>query len=283
MTAKVKPGKSAVDLVVALKKVRARRTETDGLTIIEAARKLAPEFPAARVRTIEDWVRAARVSDTIFDLYERKFLSYNTLHLLASGFPHGTADFVAQEAVERRMTPSQIAKVKTLLGEGCSTSEALKKARGEIPDGADLAGKGSKEITRSFEQLLAEIVLMGTQFRSKVSLLMDMLPVSTLDKGKVHYALFHKAYMLRHTLKEQLEFVDKKVKQYLEELKDYVVAETAPAARPFSGGCDVSTNDGAAEGEEGRADAAVSGDGEVLPNPAGQAEGEGWERPDAHD
>jgi hypothetical protein len=70
---------------------------------------------------------------------------------------------------------------------------------------------------KDFDALVGETEAMLEHSRVGISKLIDLLPRSTLEKGQVHSDFFHKAYMLRHILREQYELVESGLKRYSDE------------------------------------------------------------------
>lgn len=241
-----------------------------------------PEFPEFVLTTIEDYSRVTgNVSDKVFDLYRNGHISFTELTEFGqTTLSEGDIEFIALEYVAQEMNLPMIRKIKNLLRtykDKMSVREAIDRATGKISSFAK--PEAVKKINRDFDSLLDEAVKYMTLSRSKVSQLIDLLPVSTLDKGKVHSELFNKVYLLRHILGEQLEFVDKKVKTYLDELVRFVATESQlnELRRKMEerDGSDHRSDRDPRQGDEGEQAEAVHDAGQVLPDPAGEHSGEG--------
>lgn len=179
-------------------------------------------------RNLRDLIAATSVSDYAFELFKTKKLSFSMLRELGRGqVDDATRDFLARAAVERRMSAEQMMDTKNYLKKRCSVAEALGKACGQIPKVATPAS----ERPASVEAIHDEIMRMGTQWRMKVSMAMDLLPATTLEGKSTRMLIFKKAYELRHLVKEQLSFIEQKVEQFLKEVEGHATAEAVVASR----------------------------------------------------
>jgi len=189
---------------------------------------LSRKFGDISSRNMRDLIAAASVSEYVFGLFESKKLSFSMLRELGRAqVDEATRDFLGRAAVERGLSAEQMMDVKNLLKKRCSVAEALGKACGQIPKVATPAS----ERPVSVEAIHDEIMKMGTQWRMKVSMAMDLLPATTLEGKATRMAIFKKAYELRHLVKEQLAFIDQKVEQFLKEMEAHASAEAVVASR----------------------------------------------------
>jgi len=185
------------------------------------------EFPELSTATIKDYCRVVgKIPQKVFDLYLEGRISFTELAEFgqSSITRKGDLVYIALEYVAKRMNLTHLRRIKGFLRayNNMGVDEAIRRATGK------LSGKPGvvKKINKSFDGLLDEAIKYMTLSRARVAQLLDLLPVSTLNKGKVHGELFNKVYLLRHILGEQYEFVDKKVKTYLDELVGYVSSES---------------------------------------------------------
>lgn len=277
-----------------------RKSGIDGGAKI--AETMLTDFSDFKIETLKDYVRMALgISDEVLKFYEQGVISFTVLAEFGQTIlDPATMDFIAQEVVSRKMGLSDVRKIKMLLRENrhMSIAEVFGRISGEIPAGPKI--ESVRKVMEEFDSLLEEgmSLLMNSRVRTshltelirknkkiepslvkeaiklltdsrvKLSELIDLLPVSTLNKGKVHSELFHKAYLNRHLVKEQLDFVeevraqveegvhvgpdsefpdhvrtvsrmlmeqfqflDQKVKQYLDEIQKFVSMETQIAEK----------------------------------------------------
>lgn len=263
------------------KRVLAVREEEGGksLSYAKIAEALRPEFQQISKKTLEDYTRVVgKVPSKVFELYRSGTFSFTELTEFGqTDLEAGDIEYIASEYVSIGMNMPQLRKVKSLLrvhGSKMSVREAIDRATGKI----SMFAKPEivKKIQKDFDSILEEASKYMTLSRVKVAQLMDLLPVSTMDKGKVHSDLFNKVYMLRHILSEQFEFVDKKVKTYLDELVRFVATETQlnelRKQEADRGSGDAGDRD--QRGQEVQ-DPAVHGDRQVLQDPAGERDVQG--------
>lgn len=186
------------------------------------------KFNSISSRNLQDLIAASSVSDYAFGLFKTKKISFSMLRELGRALvDDATRDFLARAAVERGMSAEQMMDTKNYLKKRCSVAEALGKACGQIPKVATPAS----ERPASVEAIHDEIMRMGTQWRMKVSMAMDLLPATTLEGKATRMAVFKKAYELRHLVKEQLSFIEQKVDQFLKEVEAHASAEAVVASR----------------------------------------------------
>jgi len=225
------PLKMTPDVV---RRVKERTITFNGkMSVHKIAETINPEFPNLSKHSLIECVMTLRkVSDEVVNLYYDGKIPYIVLIEFGGcrflndndspDYIRSTIDFLAQEYIDNDLSYKQLKRIKKLLrGSDISVDEAIGRVMGRILTGE--RAKSIKKIRDSFDGLLDEAMKLLTTSRMKVSQIMDLLPVSTLDKGKVHADLFDKAYMLRHLVKEQYEFLDKKVKSYLDEMEKYVL------------------------------------------------------------
>jgi hypothetical protein len=206
-------------------RLRGLTKERKGVPEYKFAAEVIKEFEETGVteKTLCDYIAICKTSDYIWKFFERGRISILALRKISrSKLDEATKDFVAREYVDRKMNIRQLEATKKYLADGCSLAESLDKATGVIPS---VGYNKPKVVEKDLGGLLGEIVKLGTDWRMKVTMAMEILPMTTMDKGKLHWTLFNKVYMLRHTVKEQLEFLDARMKQYFEELARHSEAE----------------------------------------------------------
>lgn len=255
--------------------IRNRWMAMNGVTVAKAAEDLAKVYPQVSPLTIEAYIRGARVHNDVFKLYLEDKVSFSVLEDVGPMDPD-TGLFLVTEMIERKLSPVHIKKAKIIMkeGEAKSWDEALKKASGEarVPILPPSHRKSSaRSDPRSFDDLLRDVMFVGTEWRLKVKSVIDMLPqVSTQAEGS--FATFNKLYMLRNTLSEQFEFVDKTVKAVLDRMMKRASVQEVPAEEEIH---DAAHHRGEAQvgGEEGEAGAPeVHGARQALSDSPGQEE-----------
>ena len=205
-------------ILVILESIRAIKE----MTVPEKVDLLKEVYPDFHERALEDIVYISRLDDGVISFYTSGKISYGVLRELAQGLSPEVAKFLANEFIERKMRISQLEDAKRMMKKKAAKSwdEALKRATKEIlPEitiPADPSRRGQKE-TKSFDDLLNDLLLSGSQWRAKVDMAIQMAPLNP-EAGHHHFTVFNKLWLLRHALKEQFEFVDKRVGQYLDAL-----------------------------------------------------------------
>lgn len=199
----------------------------------QLSKALLPEYPGLSWGTFSGYVSAVlKTTDYVFELYTAKKIPISVFYEIAiAGYDKATQDFFAQKVLERKMSQSQVNTVKVLLKKGESMFTAIQKACGDIPLYQAKLAKEAAKAVKSFENIVDDIGKKSQELRALISMAVEIAPITSLDKGKLHYAIFHKAYLLRHILKEQYEFIDKRVQQYLDELVNFVNTEQELGAR----------------------------------------------------
>jgi hypothetical protein len=205
-----------------LSDIRNRFLAMGQVQIGKAAEELAKIYTDVSPLTIEGYIRGARVHDDVFRLYMEDKVSFTVLEDIGP-MDQDTGLFLVTEMLERKLLPTHIKRAKAIMKDGDARSwdEALKKASGEIkrPIVSPLSRQSgqSRSEPRSFDDLLKDIIYQGTEWRLKVKSAIDMLP-GVADQAEHSFAMFNKLYMLRHSLIEQLELVDKTVKAVLDRM-----------------------------------------------------------------
>lgn len=213
---------------------RVKDLEQGGLAdapIRELAERLAPEFPQFKPKTLKDYVSSFRAAtDLTMKRYQEGLISSGVMTQLTQGIDSAEQDFVAGEYLKRKMIASELSLAKQHRKDGASWAEALGKATGEIPTIKKPSQQQKHSEVKSYDQLLKEILELGTQWRMKVAMALELVPPTVLQKGEALTTVFMKTYELRHLIGEQYEFVDKKVKQFIEEIEKHAHEEATVAA-----------------------------------------------------
>lgn len=276
-----KVGKSDVSLTPPiLAAVRQKMADMVSLPVGEAARRLQAEYKVS-THTIEGWIRAARVHDDIFKLYLDGKISFTVLDDVSSLDPE-TGLFLVTEMISRGLLPSQLRKAISFHRQKVVNSwdAALNMAAGKVetqvpPPPPSRRGptrlRSSSDAT-DFDGLLRDIIAGGTEWRLKVKAVIEMLPL-TASQAEHSFATFTKLFMLRDTLQEQYEFVDRTVKSVLDRMLGKASVEADMKEVP----CDEASGDGRADtGTEvgGGEGSEVHGDGQAVPHPPRAKDGE---------
>ena len=277
----------------------------NGLSGSKIAAILTPECPEFKLGTLEKYVRAClKLSRQVIDFYASGDISFTVLMEFGqSQMESATIDFFVKEFIDHDMVYGDAVTIKDHYARGMSAAEIIMRVTGQITsnpqdhvttrlrkefDGllkeaikdldesrykaARVMKAISKEGKVNFETAnqILEVSAYFAETRAKVSKVIDLLPVSTLNLGQVHSELFHRGYLLRHLLKEHLEFleaevktipeldrlrhsveeqfkfVDTRVAKYFDEIQKYMSSEAWMAKRRKE------TQNERNEGEEGR-------------------------------
>lgn len=264
------------DILQAIRtKVRAYPPET---RLADIKIDVYKDFPGWSESTIEKYVAAARVHDDVFALYLADKISFGVMEDVSPLHPD-TGKYLIEEMLEKKLLPIHIQKAKSLMKQKVvhSWDDALKMASNKT--GADpippaLRRNGTAKGARSFDELMKDIIFSGTEWRLKVKAVIAMLPM-VADGATSSFSTFTKLYMLRDTLKEQFDFVDKTVRSVLDRMEKKASLEAEMEERSHGETRDGSTP-AARSGDEGREEAGesgVHGDRQVVPHPSRQGEG----------
>ena len=251
------------------RRIRKRIKESGSLgSYAEIGKALLPEFPEFAPGTLKDHaIVLGTVSDYLFGLYEKGDLSwYALMEFGHTELDSATMDFLGKEFIDRGMNVVELKKVKAYLRDRkhrYSVAEALGRATGEIS--ANTKSKELKEVTQSFESILEKFSKKVTEAVAYGDMVMDLMPMSALDKGKIYYDYFEKAYMARHSAKRLYEFLDKRTKMFLDQLAKFARVETEILRNKED-------QHGGSHQDQGRE---VPEAPEVLGDAPGQSEGEG--------
>ncbi len=255
---------------------------TPGMKQYEQTDLIADKYPQFAPKSIPGYIVCANVSDKVFQMYLDGKFSMGTLRVLGGCESSALSDFLADEFIERHMTVGQLEEAKAIMKrkDAKSWDDALKMATKEyIPEIEPPKPRKTKyqtmpgalpEAPKSFEDLLNDILTSGTLWRMKVQMAIDMAPFAP-QSGYHNWTVFNKIYMLRHTLKENFEFVDQRVKEYLDQMLqmgNVAQGNGSDAAQTAKENehVDATTGRSADDGTEGRG----TGD-QGLPEGSGQA------------
>lgn len=275
--------KMTKEILTDMKSIRNANSTIQQKDLVKIIHKKYPQFAE---KSIPGYICGCYTSERVFQMYLDDKLSFGVLRVLGGCDPQSLGDFLADEFIDRKMSIGELEEARSLMRkkEVKSWDEAIKVAMGkivtEIKPPSDkrtrnqigVVGSVTTEAPRSFEDLLNEVVVMGTNWRLKVQMAIDMAPF-VADRGQHNFTVFNKIYMLRHTLKENFEFVDKKVKEYLDAMLSK--GNVAPvngsdaditAMESFDETADGSGSErGGREDGRGAVETVAEGNGQVVP------------------
>jgi hypothetical protein len=208
-------------------RVRGALKGHEGKSLREKGEVLLSLFPGAKPSTLRDYSRmAACDSEVIWDHFNAGRLSYMVcLELVAGPYDDVTRDFIANEMVQNGYTYTHLRKIKSYLRGGeVSVEEAIRRSVGFIPE-FERAKEAEKSV-KDLKSLSDDIQKMGFEFRGKIQLFLDVLPGTTLEKGKALSSIFETAFMTRFSLRETLSFLDEMVKQFFDEVRGFNITES---------------------------------------------------------
>jgi len=236
------------------------------------ALKIRPLFPNIAIYTLERYVLSARrATHTTFSLYMEGKLSAGAFEMLTR-WENGDQDFMVKEYLERKMGVEDLKRVRRIMSDqACGYDEAISKALGEMP-----VHQPREHKPRSFDTVLDEINKLSAKWRGLMSMALDLVGEEEAKAG-IHNLLFQRAYLLRHTIKENYDFANSKVNRYFNFIKKkYKAAAEMSSAEPefMEGAADGNRAGTGQEGLDREAGADVQ-DGPPLPDQSGEGEGEG--------
>lgn len=225
--------------------MRAKFKATGEPSYRRQAAVVAPEYPAYTITTMRDFASIlGGATDATFAFFMEEKLSFGMLSELGR-MDVNYQDFVGAEVVQRGMSISDIKEIKANLREGTSVAEAIGRATGEIQHEAR-----RPENRRSLDAVLDDIAKLGSKWRSLVTMALEAIQQAE-GAGGVHLELFEKTYLTRHLIGEQYEFVDQKVKRYLNLLKKRALETAGQSPRGGHSEEVEEENDPASEGHDG--------------------------------
>lgn len=229
------------------RKIRERALSMKDMSIKAIVRAIAPDYPGISPATVQDIVSVSRkTSQYVMDLYyEGKLSRFILLGLGRSFLNVDTVDLVVREyVIPRRMSRRQLSNALRSIRRGMSFPEAFDRATevikdneqtrsikrinermSKLPDDALSLMSLSRTKVRNIVDLLKaekypdidaqinETIKVMAKARSAVNKIIDILPRSSLNKGKIHDELFHHAYLMRHLVKEQHTFLDQRISE----------------------------------------------------------------------
>lgn len=238
-----------------LEELRRKCDELGDLSAAKKAEILEGKIAQLKGRRLLRYVEAmSKTTDYIFSLLREGKIGMYVHRVLAqcpSKITDEVKDFLADEFLESNMTVRQLEKAKAILiRDNCSVSDALKRSQGRLSGRKSRTPRG---VTRSFEQLVDDIGKLSVTLRMKIEMAVELLPKSVLREAEIHSEVFFRAYMMRHQLKEHLEYVDRKVEGYLEEIRNCVIhgeSRDVPVLQEVSHGEECEGASGCKEEEE---------------------------------
>lgn len=202
--------------------------EKKGETAVSIAKEVAPHFKQFSAASILTYVQVfLKVNAATLALYESGKISwYALVEICKSSLNEKTIQVLFEEYLGRGMTFKQLEETKNLLRNGkMLLSEALDRATG----GAEVleARKEMKRISKSFGDVVVDFEKACRDVRILGSLLMEVLPHSTFEKGRFHFERFKSAWLLRETLASHLKYTDDTLGTYFKEIGNTVKNGTA--------------------------------------------------------
>lgn len=254
--------------------IRDRIRSMPGLITREIVLKIKGDFKNVSSATLAHYVIASRVHDDVFKLYMQGKLSVGVLEALSVLDPD-TGKFLALEIIEKGYLPLHVQKAKSLVKQGVAKSwdEALKRARGDIevtptvPRSPGRRSEGPCE-PRTFGELLKDILTSGTEWRLKVKAVIAMIPMVEKE-AEASFMTFTKLCMLRDSLGEQYEFVDKTVGAVLDRMVSRKASRSGADFREI----DYGQASGRGTPRIGPPPWEVHGPGQDVPDASGQGQG----------
>lgn len=286
-----KPGVNPVVDVEMMKRLRQRCLELTGQypVVVQLAKAIKPEFQQLSERTLVAYASAAiKSTDYTFDLYISGKLPITVFVELAIGeYDKATQDFVAQKAVERKLSAAQISSIKGYRKRGDAWSDALKKVCGEIPPVlVTKDAKEAKKIIKSLEELPDEVNRLAMELMGLFSMAQEIAYNTTVDKGRYHYTLYKAAFLINNVAKETHEYFDRVLKKIYGNMVDFVTTEQEleegrkaydadrdQGQEGGEGGRGAGREEGEEEGEE--VDRGVHEDRQQVPHPPEGSDAEG--------
>lgn len=237
---------------------------------------ISREFPEFKGRTLKAYaVSVGEITDKVFGLYVDGKISWSVLNELGqSRLDKATVEFLASEFINRRMEIKALRMVKSMLRDSkhrYSMAEALARATGQIP--AHAKPKTLGKVLEDFETQLDRLSKKMMEVRALSTMVVDLLPVSAFDKGRVRTEIFEKVYLARHIFKEHFEFCDKRSQEILGQIMQFVSSESQMAELRRKGEDHVEGT-GSGTADQGAEDQLPEA-GEVLEDPAPHHRGEG--------
>lgn len=235
---------------------------------------LLRKYTEFSLRTLQGY--AAILDDaapSVLDAYCDGKISFTSVSVIYS-INRGVQEILLPDVLSGKLTPSSIIIVRSLVKEGLPVSAAIARATGEVPRDEPVRSEKPKNLN----SLMDEITKMGSRWRSMVSMAMDLVDGLERTEG-INLELFERAYLLRHLVGEQYEFIDQKVKRYITTIKKRLEARAGLSPitdhEPIEEG--VSNDDSAGSGETGDASEKRDGcqDGQTVPDQPGAGTNQG--------
>lgn len=287
--------KFSKEMFLALRcKVLKLRAEDESMNWRAIADRLVqdPAYKAIAKKTLGDYVViVGKPTEKLFKRYADGEISFSILSELAQGdLSDPDRELLADLTVvknsklredlrldpKRAMTSSEIAKVKAYLRDGCLMAEAIRRASGQMPEREQQSDAKQAEQLIS-EKMVSEAVKAVQDAIFRMRMLVDVLPFSLFDKGRIHAKIFTMTWSARYAVKDLYEQLDTQARKYWDEILQYnnlVNRGSENRKENIDGG---SRN----EGEAGVGDRRAAR--EAVPQPEGVDQGEGREQSNVPD
>jgi len=225
-----KPGVNPLVDIEMMKRLRLRCLELVNQYPVAAqlAKVIRPEFQQISEKTLVSYASAVlKATDYSFDLYISGKMPITVFLELAIGeYDKATQDFVAQKAVEKKLSGAQVAAIKNYRKRGDSWSDALKKILGEIPPVAVMKdAKEARKVIKSLEELPDEVNRLAMELMGLFSMAQEIAANTTVDKGRYHFTLYKAAFLVNNAAKETHEYFDRVLKKIYGNMVDFVTTE----------------------------------------------------------
>lgn len=183
---------------------------------------LATEFPMFSERTLVDYSRLTNgICDEVFQMHLDGKISLTSLSEFVV-WDDKVQKFMANEYVEKKLTPSLLRIIKQLKREhDMGWDEAIGRATGTIP-----MDKPRKETRKNLDQILTDIADKGARWRALVDMAIEMVGDEEAAAG-VHMALFEKVSILRELIGNQYDMVNGRFNRYMGLIKKRLVKNLA--------------------------------------------------------
>lgn len=200
--------------------------------LLEKTDLLASKF-GVKKKSMQRYATLARFPQDLYDAAMDGSLMVEVAELLASSrLTPDVRDFLAREAIARKLGPARMRKARDLVYKGRSVAEALAVAEGRIPD----KSPARRSDRRTYEDVLREASAISRQLGVKLLMIRELAPHSPIVDAAVSADLFERLYELRHLVKTTLSETDAMVEEYVKMAKDHAsVSEARKEKRDVEG------------------------------------------------
>lgn len=232
MDTKKKPGFDKKITTEMLVRMRDRFRGLPEMSHDDRAARVQPEFPQFTVPTLQDYSRICLNSEeSVFQSCIDGKISVVVLSEIIS-LDKKTQRFLLTEILDKKLTPTRLREIKRMRKEhGMSWDEAIGRATGKID--VTQPRKGSEK--RDLNQLLDRISSQGARWRAMVSEALELIGDEEAAAG-IHEEIFTKAFLLRHVVGEQYNFINKRLQRYMTLLRKRAMAQMGQDLKGASDG-----------------------------------------------